>query len=161
MSQIHLTLERVAELRAMLGDADPDLIHDVLEGQTDVFELMDWALGKIADEETFQEAIASRISSLKERSKGSEGRVARLRGVLDALMGSTGERTVRRPEATVSLMVRKPAILEVDESLLPDQFWKETRTVSRSAINEAIKNGEVVAGVTMDNGGYSLTIRRK
>lgn len=157
---VKLTLEKVSELRSMLGDADPDLIHDVLEGQTDAFELIDWAIGKIADEESMQEAIAGRIGMLKERKEGSEGRVARLRGVLEALMTAVGEKSLRRPEATLTMMFRNPGIASIDEGQLPERFWKVTRSVSRSAINEALKEG-TVPGVVLDNGGVSLTIRRK
>lgn len=160
-SKITLTLEKVAELRAVLGDADPDLVHDTLEGETDVFELLDWALDKIAEEEAAQEAIASRITALRERSKASEGRVARLRGILEVLIASTGEKSVRRPEATVTLGWKKPGIALIDEAVLPEQFWKIERKVSRAAINEALAKGEAVPGIVFDNGGQTLTVRRK
>lgn len=160
-SKITITLEKVAELRAMLGDADAELVHDTLEGQTDVFELIDWALDKMADEDVMQEAIKNRIVSLKERCLASEGRIVRLRGVLEVLMAATGEKTARRPEATVTLGWRKPGIASVDESVLPDQFWRVKREVSKSSINEALAKGEVVPGVVLDNGCQVLTVRRK
>jgi hypothetical protein len=159
--KLALTLEKVAELRTMLGDADPDLIHDTLEGETDVFEIMNWLLGKIGDEDAMQEAIATRVAALKERSKASEGRVARLRGALEACMTASGEKSLRLPEATVTIGWKKPGIALIDEAVLPEAFWKVKREVSRSAINESLGRGEVVPGVTLDNGGQTLTVRRK
>ena len=158
---IKLELEKVGEIRAMLGDGDPELLHDVLEGQTDIFEIMDWLLGRMADEESMQDAINSRIMSLQDRHTACGGRVKRLRDAIHVCMVAANEKTLRRPEATVTLGNRKPSIQSIDETLLPEQFFKTTRSVSKSAINEAMKNGEVVPGVTMDNGGVSLTVRRK
>lgn len=158
---MHFTLEKVAELRALLGDADPDLIHDTLEGQTDVFEIVDWLLGKLADEEAMQEAIASRIEALAVRKQACGGRIERLRQALLSCMLAVGEKSLRRPEATVSVASRKPGIQAIDETVLPDRFFKTERKVNRADVGVALKDGEVVPGVTLDNGGISLTVRRK
>lgn len=162
-SRITITLEEVASLRSMLGDADadPDLVHDMIEGETDAFELMSWALDKISEEETMQEAIANRVLTLRERSKASDGRVTRLRGVIEALMTTAGEMTVRLAEATVTISQKKQGIASIDESQLPDSFFVVSRTVNKSAINTALKDGAIVPGVLLDNGGQTLMIRRK
>ncbi len=160
-SRIAITLEQVASLRAMLGDADPDLTHDMIEGETEAFELIGWALDKVAEEETMQEAIANRVASLRDRSKASSSRVDRLRGVIEALMVATGENSARLPEATITLSNRKQGIASIDERQLPDSFFVVTRSVSKSAINAALKEGRSVPGVLLDNGGVVLSIRRK
>jgi hypothetical protein len=158
---LSFTLEKVAEIRALLGDADPELIHDVLEGQTDVFEIMDWLLGKLGDEEGMEEAIAGRVKVLTERKAACQGRQERLRSALHACMVAAGERSLRRPEATVTLSAKKPGIATIDEAELPERFWKVERKVNRSEITTAIRDGEVVPGVLLDNGGETLTVRRR
>ena len=145
----------------MLGDSDPDLVHDTLEGQTDVFEIMDWLLGKLGDEEAMLDAVAARIAAITERKSGCQGRIDRLRNTLLACMAATGERSLRRPEATITLGVKKQGIQSIDEAALPEAFWKVARSVSRSAINEALAKGEAVPGVVLDNGGQTLAVRRK
>ncbi len=160
MSNIRLELEKVAELRSFLGDADPELVHDMLEAETDVYELMDWALDKLADEESIQEAISSRIAALKCRADASERRHERLRSVLLECLKATGERTVRRPEGTLTLKQAKPGILSIDEGVLPERFFVVKKSVSRIVLNEAIGKGEDVPGVILSNGGENLTVRR-
>ncbi len=49
----------------------------------------------------------------------------------------------------------KPII--VDDSKIPDKFWKVKREVDKSKINAACKLGESVDGVMLDNGSISLT----
>lgn len=158
---LQFTLEKVQELRALLGDADPDLVHDTLEGETDIFELVDWLLAKLGDEEALEAGIAARVAALQQRKAACDARQQRLRDALLMCMTATGEKTLRRPEATVSVGQKKPGIAHVDETLLPDRFFKTERKVSKSAINEALDKGEAVPGVTMGNGGVSLSVRRK
>ncbi|HZZ77472.1 MAG TPA: siphovirus Gp157 family protein [Gemmataceae bacterium] len=158
---LQFTLDKVAELRALLGDADPDLVHDTLEGQTDVFEIMDWLLAKLGDEEGMEEAISSRLKALGERKSACQNRQQRLRDALLACMTATGEKSLRRPEATVTMGNKKQGIQSIDETALPEVFFKVSRAVSRSAINEAMAKGETVPGVMLDNGGVTLTVRRK
>lgn len=50
-----------------------------------------------------------------------------------------------------------PKPIVVDESKIPDRFWKVEKSIKKAEINQAIKNGEVIDGVIMDNGGYTLT----
>ena len=50
----------------------------------------------------------------------------------------------------------KPVV--VDENLLPDELCRVTRKPDMAAIKQL---NELIPGVTMDNGGTSLTIRRK
>ncbi|HYH64312.1 MAG TPA: siphovirus Gp157 family protein [Urbifossiella sp.] len=158
---LHLELGKVADLRALLGTDDPDLLHDCIEGQTDLFEIMDWLLGKLADEECLEDAIAARVKALGERKAACVNRQDRLRSALLMCMDASGQKSLRRPEATVSVSQKGPGIAHVDESVLPDAYWKTERKVSRSAITEALKAGTEVPGVTLGNGGVALTIRRK
>lgn len=51
----------------------------------------------------------------------------------------------------------KPIITDKDS--LPDRFIKIEKTINKGAINKAIKNGETIAGVSMDNGGVTLKIK--
>lgn len=58
-----------------------------------------------------------------------------------------------------SIVEVKPKPVVTDESLLPEEFIKIERKVDKKKINEAIKGGRQIEGVTFDNGGY--TLRRK
>lgn len=158
---LKIELGRVAELRALLGTDDPELLHDVIEGQTDLFEIMDWLLGKLADEEELETAIASRSAVLGERKKACQNRQQRLRDALLYCMTASDQKSLRRPEATLTLTPRKPGVQAVDEAALPEEFWKVERKVNRSAISDALKEGWIPPGVTLDNGGVALTVRRK
>lgn len=56
-----------------------------------------------------------------------------------------------------SYMRVNPKPIISDESKIPERFWKVEKTLKKAEINQAIKDGDVIEGVTFDNGGYALT----
>jgi hypothetical protein len=51
----------------------------------------------------------------------------------------------------------KPII--IDESKLPDKFVKIERKIDKKLINDCFKDGEMIDGVALDNGGYTVAVR--
>ena len=74
---------------------------------------------------------------IEEKEQGSAGRI----------VGNT----------VYSYMRINPKPIVSDESKIPDRFWKVERTLKKAEINQAIKDGDFIEGVTYDNGGYALT----
>ena len=164
MSRVHEEISRAAAVRQRLEElkaTDPDLVLDTIEGETDLLEIMAWLLRKLGDEDYMQDGITARIADLQTRRRDSEGRSERLRDTLLRCVEATGEKSVRLAEATLSVANRVPGIATIDEALLPETFFRVERKASRTAINAALKAGEEVPGVTLSNGGSSLTVRRK
>jgi hypothetical protein len=65
------------------------------------------------------------------------------------------------PEATVSVRTLPSRPKVFDESAVPDDLCKFSRKPDLDAIKEAIEHGAVIPGVTITNGGASLSVRRK
>lgn len=160
---LHQQINLAAMIREHLASSaieDEDLIRDTLEGETDIFECMDWLLNKIADEKHMQDAIMTRLESLQTRRAAAGSREERWRGLLQMAMEAVGEKTVRRPEGTITLAPKPIGIHSIDESQVPDEFFiiETTRKLDKKKLKEAaLANG--VAGVLLDNGGVSLRIR--
>lgn len=139
---------------------DEDLIRDTLEGETDIFECMDWLLNKIAEEKQMQDAIMNRMEALQTRRAAAGNREERWRGLLQTAMEAVGEKTVRRPEGTITLAPKPQGIQSIDESQVPDEFFitETIRKLDKKKLKEAALS-KGVAGVLLDNGGISLRIR--
>ena len=56
-----------------------------------------------------------------------------------------------------SYMRVNPKPIISDESKIPDKYFKIEKTIKKAEINQAIKDGDVIEGVTFDNGGYAIT----
>ena len=87
--------------------------------------------------------------------------VARIRALIEQAMLIAELPTAKRPTATVTVKRTPPKPIIADESLIPSRFYKTPAPVlDKTAINNAVADGESVPGVTMDNGGISLQVRR-
>lgn len=157
--QINLAAQ-IREQLASMAIEDEALIRDTIEGECDIFECIDWLLAKIADEKGTLSAIDSRVESLQIRGERAHSRVEKWRGLIQQAMGAIGEKTVKRPEATITLAPKSVGIQSIDESQVPDEFFitEIIRKLDKKKLKEAaLASG--VSGVLLDNGGMTLRIR--
>jgi hypothetical protein len=148
-------------LRDELGeDPDDQLLLDCLEGETDLFALAHWLLGRIEEDEGVMEALAVQMAARKDRRDRAARRIEAHRTAIMAMMEAGGIDKLPLAEATCSLRRMAPKVIITDESLLPDALCKFTRKPDMAAIKFAAEYGPL-PGVSLDNGGVSLTIRRK
>lgn len=162
MSKVFDAINEAKRLKEWLieqGQTDPELIADMIEGETDLFAIRDWAIRKYMDEKALAESVAERIRKLGERKASIEARGEKLRLIIAECMTATEQKTYRGPDATVTMTAQKPKLIIRDESLIPEKYWRVKREINKTAINEAHKNGETIAGTTLSNGGEVLTIR--
>lgn len=151
----------VTFLRDALGDEpDEQLLLDSLEGETNLFEMCSRILRWIEDDEGIRAALVSQIQDRNDRKARAESRIETYRDGLRALMETAGLDKLPLPEATVTLRKVAPKPIVTDVEQLPDALCKITRKPDMAAIKAAVIN-ENLPGVALDNGGVSLTIRRK
>lgn len=149
------------DLIRQLSDFDDETKHDTTEGETSFFEAIDAALSEIDQCAEIVAGCASQIEMYQARKEKFDNRATRLRGLIEQAMVIADIASIRRPLATLTVKATKPAPMVTDEAAIPSKFWKaQPPKLDKSAINEAVKSGEKVAGVTMTNGGTSLQIRR-
>lgn len=157
-----LTMMQVAAVRAMLADhgADDDerLLLDTLEGETDLFELSKRLLDGIERDEGDVNALAVQIEDRRARQARAKARVEARREAIGALMECAGVDKLQLPEATVSWRRTAPKLIVTDEAAIPDALCTFTRKPNMAAIKAA---ADPVPGTTLDNGGTSITVRRK
>lgn len=157
--QINLAAQ-IREQLASMAIEDESIIHDTIQGECDIFECIDWLLGKIAEEKGTISTITSRVDALQTRGERAHNRVEKWRGLIQQAMEAIGEKTVKRPEATITLAPKAIGIQSIDESQVPDEFFniETVKKLDKKKLKEAALSGGV-AGVLLDNGGLTLRIR--
>ena len=144
---------------AIEGMEDADLRHEAIDRCTDYRPALDWALGKYLDDKALEASQAERIRELQQRKKSTQSRQERMRGLIETLMKAAQDTSIRCTEATLTISKKKQGII-IDEARLPDEFFRIKKEPDRTAIHDAIdKDGWIPDGVTLDNGGTTLTIR--
>lgn len=162
--RIDLTKRQVSAVAAMLHDVlteDERAYLDTLEGETDLCELVRKLLNEIEQDEGVQSALAEQISDRQARKARAAERVKHNREAIAALLECANLDKLALPEATVSVRQLPPKAIVTDEAAVPDEFCKFTRKPDLTAINAGMESGAAIPGVSFDNGGTSLTVRRK
>jgi hypothetical protein len=161
MQRLDLTRIQVEAIAAHLRDQlddDERAYLDTLEGETDLFEWVRRLLGRIEADEGNVAALKEQIADRTVRKSRAEQRIETTREAIKALLDCARLDKLVLPEATVSVRDVPPKIIVTDEALVPDDFCKFTRKPDMAAIKAA---DAPVPGTMTDNGGSSLTIRRK
>lgn len=148
-------------LRAADCFDDEEMKLDMLEGETNVHELIKDLLNGAEEDETIAEAVKLQIETRDARVARLKQRVEARRGAIMGLLSAADLDKLSLPEATLSVRKLKPRPLIQDADALPDHLVKIERKPDAKAIKEAFDKGDIVPGVVPSNGGVSLTIRRR
>ena len=162
--RIDLTKMQVSAIAAMLRDElgdDERAYLDTLEGETDLHEISRKLLDEIEQDEGVQVVLAEQIAARNERKQRAAKRIEAHRTALMALMECAQVDKLPLPEATLSVRKVSPKPVVTDPEAVPDAFCKITKKPDMAAIKAAVEQGASLPGVSLDNGGSSITIRRK
>jgi len=148
------------------GEADDaELVADMIEGETSLPEAIEAALSEIDECEVIIAGLKAKEQAFETRRKAAETRADRIRALIEQAMLATDQPTLRLTTATVSLRKIAPALVVTNEADIPARFWVEQERpapkLDKKALAEAVKNNEPIPGATLDNGGFSLSVRRK
>lgn len=152
---------QIAALRAEWPELDDDaaLLLDTLEGETVFSDAMRVLTEAVREREAQAETCRARKSEIDKRRARHEGAAERYRALMLSILQAAGVDKLRLDDGTllrVSTVAPRPII--TDAARVPQELCKIEPSLS--AIRDYIRNGnDCPDGVTMSNGGVSLTIR--
>jgi hypothetical protein len=174
------------QLRALAAD-DPDFFTDLIEGETNLLELIAALDASIIDDETLVDGAKAALDKLQARKRTAEARIELKRRLLAHTLQQIGLETLRTPTATLSLAEASLKAIAVAPEDIPARWWKpqppkldqegltkavrarEKALKEAAALTDPEERGKALAavetlhplipGVTASNGGITL-IRR-
>ena len=161
-------LERETKAALLIKDAiasageagDEDLLVGCIEGETGLMEQIDRLLLRGSE-------LAAMVGALDAQTKDIHARKARfkagddaIRAILFQVMTTVDLARLERPLATISVRAGSKRVAVLDEALLGDEFFKVERSVSLTAIKQAIDAGQEVLGAAIVQGEPSLMVKR-
>jgi hypothetical protein len=174
------------QLRALTAD-DPDFLTDLIEGETNLLELIAALDTSIVDDEILIDGTKAVLDKLQARKRSAENRIELKRRLLAHTLQQIGLKTLRTPTSTLTLAEASLKAVPVAPEDIPDRWWKpqppkldqDGLTKAIRAREKALKEAEaisdaeerdqalaavetlhpVIPGVTASNGGITL-IRR-
>jgi Siphovirus Gp157 len=177
----------LAGLRATIDDEDMALLADTLEGETNLFEAIDSALAEIDESEALILGLKEKEGQFSKRRRAMEERVKRFRGLVEQAMAVAEQQKLRRPTATLTLRKLPPDVVVTSEADIPSEFFvpqpPPPPKLDKAALKEALQRREKkvefaasledaeereralaslppIPGAVLNNGGFSLQVRR-
>jgi hypothetical protein len=149
-------------LRAEVPDVDEETLADTVEGLTDLHEVLAAIVRAILEDEALAAGLRQRIEVLEGRFERLQGRASKRREIVRDAMIESSVRKVTAPDFTISLRPGSPALVIVDEAVIPQAFWepRDPRLDRRSLIDE-LKHGRVVPGAELSKPQPILQVRTK
>ena len=145
----------IAQLKAEFGD-DDQLVADMIEGSTDLHELLSAAALRVTELEASQDGIKAAVAKLRQRNARFERQIAALRSGMHAAMSAAAVRKLELAAVTLSIAATPRRLKVVDEAQVPDEFWR--RELDKPKLADALKGGAHVPGAQLDNGGDTIRI---
>lgn len=146
---------------ALLAD-DVELLTDMIEGETELFECFDRMLLANEQDEQFADACDRGADLFAARAKRFRDRIEQRRTMIAQAMTIAELNSVKRPAATLTLAERAPSLIITEEADIPAQFWKTGKpTLDKKAVKAALEAEEAVPGALLSNAAPTLTIRRR
>ena len=154
---------KLDEIRAMglAGDLDPDELHDLIEGETDLFEVL-CAVGEQIQmfEGEMLPGIKNRIDELQKRQSRMKHSAETLRSIVLSHMERAEIPTIKGPCFTMSARATARGLVIESEAEIPSAYFKpQDPKRDNQAILAALKDGTEVPGASLDNGRSTLSIR--
>ncbi len=142
--------------------ADDDILRaDLIEGQTEAFDLMRACEAKRREACTLAAGIASTMAELDARLGRFQRREQAMRTLIYRLMATADLRKLELPEATISIRNGVPKIIIMDEDEIPDAYMRVKKEPDRAKISAALKSGTTVEGTLLSNSEDTLSIRTR
>lgn len=154
--------KRAAEaLRTRLAGMSDEDWSLTIESETNFVEAVDRVLAEMNEAEAMKTGIEALAAQLEERRTRYDGRVKRLKEALSLAMQAGDVPKLERPLATLSLKRLPVNLVITDEAKIPmDYFVRQDPRLDRKALLAALKDKQEIPGVTLDNGGTTLQMRR-
>lgn len=162
--QVNDELVKYVKLRELLSAEEPDVqaVLDTLEGETDLHEALAELAKSALEDEAMAKGLTGYIDSLKERKSRLKNTGQTKRAMIIMAMERANLKTVKQPEATISIVPTPPKLVISDEAKIPAKFFKQPDPVlDGPAVKAALEAKEDVEGASLSNGGVTVTLRSK
>jgi hypothetical protein len=111
------------QLRALTTN-DPDFFTDILEGETNLLELIAALDASIVDDEILVDGAKAALDKLQTRKRAAENRIELKRRLLAHTLQQIGLKTLRTPTSTLTLADASLKAIAVAPEDIPARWWK-------------------------------------
>lgn len=146
-----MKLYDIAEIYGNLENIDDDVAVAAAMDSVDAAleEKLESTAKVIRNLEAEAEALEAEEKRLKARKMAVRNRIADIKGYVQQNLEAMGKDKVTSGIFKWSIQANAPSVNILDESLIPDDYWKIERKPMKTEIKKAIEAGELTEGVEL------------
>lgn len=107
------------------------------------------------------EGLATKAREIASSKRDLETQEMALREAILEEMSNDGVTSAEECGLVFAVQNAPQKVIVTDENQIPDDYFKTTRTLDKTLVNQAVKDGYTILGTTLSNGGQTLVIRSK
>ena len=142
-------------------EEDDQLRADMIEGETDAFNLLQRLERKRQDAEDLINGTLDRVAELQQRRVRLDRREEAFRKLMFDVMQIAHIQKAELAEATLSIRNNPPKVIITDEALIPENYIRIKREPNKAEIATLLKRGSTIPGAELSNAEPTLSIRTK
>lgn len=148
----------LATYRDILVD-DEQAQADMVEGSTDLDGAMRRGIGRLAELRTMRDGLGATLKRLQSRDARFEQQERYLRVALQTALETAGRKNLETDLATISRARVPASVVVTNEEEIPSEYFVRAEPrLSKTKLRDALKEGKIVPGAEMSNGGETLHI---
>jgi hypothetical protein len=141
---------------------DEQTLADTVEGLTDLHEIVAAVIRSALTDEALATGLKSRIADMQKRLDRLQDRASKRRQIAKDVMVELDIKKITAPDFTVSIRPGTPALLVLDEAVVPSIFWQPVAPrLNRQELLTELKGGAEIQGVALSNPEPVLSVRTK
>ena len=145
----------------ILGE-DSELRADMLEGSTNLNEVVDAAMRRLVELAAMRKGLGAAMEALKKRDFRFETQEDNLKTLLLEALSVAEKKRHECAYGTLSRAAVPPKVVITDESAIPGEYWKQPEPVlDKRALLAALKDlpaEGTIPGATLSNGSETIKI---
>ena len=139
---------------------DEETLADTIEGLTDLHDIVGAIIRSALTDEALAAGLKGRIGEMQERAERLNDRASKRRQIARDVMVECDIKKITAPDFTVSLRAGSPALMVVDETIIPQGFWEpRDPRLDRAGLLAELKAGTEIAGAQLSNPEPTISVR--
>ena len=149
-------------IRAEDPHIDEQTLADTVEGLTDLHEIIAAIIRSALTDEALANGLKIRVSEMHERLDRLQDRASKRRQIAKDAMLELDIKKITAPDFTVSIRPGMPALLVLDEAVVPSIYWQPSvPRLDRQGLLSELKGGAEIDGVALSNPDPVLSVRTR
>jgi hypothetical protein len=149
-------------IRAEDPQIDEQTLSDTVEGLTDVHEIIAAIVRAALVDEALANGLKPRVAEMEDRLGRLQDRAAKRRQIVKEVMVQLDIKKITAPDFTVSIRPGMPALLVLDEAVVPSIYWQPSAPrLDRQGLLSELKGGAEIEGVALSDPQPVLSVRTR